>query len=352
MPLWCAILTGAHAHLDSVFRSVLLQFDGVPDSRLQVHELQWRQPEERSRARTLSIGQWGTQSKYSTHRIRWLQKAMRSRGTEALHCAVVLAQSVYLTVTAADLPDLGDDEAEHAVHKEIKMVITAFLLFFTIETIIKYSLDLGLLLLTTFSPMSRPHTPPPTQRVPCSSTCLRASAYGMLMWLLCHPMVCPIPGVQDLGAHGLDLLAVHLAPGRHHLHGARLGLCRGPSARQVPRPARHPAGVSPHLVPRAGEEVGDEHVQVRGSLALIWLLFTLSPPFRQPVLLLRAHVHTEHASFFPKRTQQRVTPRRHADFTAARPVFFIISSFQVYRQHGVLDLPRDDPVWGGAVRAF
>lgn len=60
------------------------------------------------------------------------------------HCTVVLAQSIYLTVTAADLPDLGDDDAEHAVHKEIKMVTTAFLLFFTIETIIKYTLGLGL----------------------------------------------------------------------------------------------------------------------------------------------------------------------------------------------------------------
>lgn len=105
----------------------------------QVHELQWRQPEQLSRARTLSLGQWGTQSKYSTHRIRWLHKAMRSPGTEALHCTVVLAQSIYLTVTAADLPDLDDDDTEHAVHKEIKMVTTAFLLFFTIETIIKIS---------------------------------------------------------------------------------------------------------------------------------------------------------------------------------------------------------------------
>jgi len=101
----------------------------------EAHQLGWQTASDDGRLRTMSIGSWRSHDRFSTYRIRWLYKLMRSRRTDVVHCMVVLAQSIYLTYIASQVTASNEEDQT----KDLLEVIVGFLLFFSVESVIKIS---------------------------------------------------------------------------------------------------------------------------------------------------------------------------------------------------------------------
>eukprot|EP00040_Diaphanoeca_grandis_P032418 m.196387 g.196387 ORF g.196387 m.196387 type:complete len:879 (+) comp32620_c0_seq3:187-2823(+) len=101
----------------------------------EVIQLDWQAASDGGRSRTISIGSWRSHDRFSTYRIRWLYKIMRSQRIDVVHCMVVLTQSIYLTYTSSQLTPSNEEEKTRALLE----VVVGFLLYFSVESVIKIS---------------------------------------------------------------------------------------------------------------------------------------------------------------------------------------------------------------------